>query len=407
MTAIYTITSGLHDEAAVKAVSDEFLQSVFPDGGYEFKGADFSTFGLEADLNIIYIRTGGAEGIFKELLPGMLEAGVGFFTLLASGKSNSLAASLEILSYLRQNGLKGEVLHGSPEYISRRIALLDKVATARATLSATTIGIIGKPSDWLIASGYDVDAMLCKLGVATQEILMDELLEAFKEERSKMVNCVPDAGAAPEVRASLPDATRIYLALKKMVEENEISALTLRCFDLLGTVHNTGCYALAKLNAEGIPSSCEGDVPALLSMMVAQALTGCTGFQANPARIDTETGEILFAHCTIPFDLVDEFNYDTHFESGIGVGIHGHYPEGPVTVFKLSGSLDRAFIAEGELFRNQYEANLCRTQVWLRLDPADARYFLTDPIGNHHILIPGHHAALLKEFVRGALSIDY
>ena len=407
MTAIYTITSGLHDEAAVKAVSDEFLQSVFPDGGYEFKGADFSTFGLEADLNIIYIRTGGAEGIFKELLPGMLEAGVGFFTLLASGKSNSLAASLEILSYLRQKGLKGEVLHGSPEYISRRIAFLEKVAVARANLSGTTIGIIGKPSDWLISSGYDVDAMLCKLGVATQEILMDELLEAFKEERSKMVNCVPDAGAAPEVRASLPDATRIYLALKKMVEENEISALTLRCFDLLGTVHNTGCYALAKLNAEGIPSSCEGDVPALLSMMVAQALTGCTGFQANPARIDAETGEMLFAHCTIPFDLVDEFNYDTHFESGIGVGIHGHYPEGPVTVFKLSGSLDRAFIAEGELFRNQYEANLCRTQVWLRLDPADARYFLTDPIGNHHILIPGHHAALLKEFVRGALSIDY
>ena len=139
-------------------------------------------------------------------------------------------------------------------------------------------------------------------------------------------------------------------------------------------------------------------MPALLSMMVAQALTGCTGFQANPARIDVQTGEMLFAHCTIPFSMVDEFNYDTHFESGIGVGIHGHFPEGPVTVFKLSGTLDRAFIAEGELFRNQYEQNLCRTQVWLRLSPADARYFLTDPIGNHHIIIPGHCGDLLREF---------
>ena len=385
MIAIYTITSGLHDEAAVKAVSDEFLQSIFPDGGYELKGADFSSFGLEANLNIIYIRTGGAECIFKELLPGMLEAGVGFFTLLASGKSNSLAASLEILSYLRQNGLKGEVLHGSPEYISRRIALLEKVATARAALFGSTIGIIGKPSDWLISSTWDADILLDKLGLSLVDIPMEDLVSAIGR---------PLDG--------LRGAEQIYNAIKQIVDERALKALTIRCFDLLTTIRNTGCYALAQLNTEGISSSCEGDVPALLSMMIARALTGRTGFQANPASIDVETGEILFAHCTIPFDLVDEFCYDTHFESGIGVGIHGHYPEGPVTVFKLSGSLDRAFIAEGELFRNQYEANLCRTQVWLRLSPADARYFLTDPIGNHHIIIPGHHGALLREFVRGA-----
>lgn len=383
MIAIYTITSALHDEAVVKAVSDEFLQSVFPEGGYEMRGSDFSSFGLEADLNIIYIRTGGAEGIFKELLPDMLEAGVGYFTLLTSGKSNSLAASLEILSYLKQNGLKGEVLHGSPQYISRRISILEKVATARAALFGSTIGIIGKPSDWLISSTWDADVLFGQLGLSLVDIPMNDLIPAIGR---------PLDG--------LPGAEQIYNAVKKIVDERALKALTIRCFDLLTAVRNTGCYALAKLNSEGIPSSCEGDVPALLSMMVARALTGRTGFQANPARIDVETGEMLFAHCTIPFDLVDEFNYDTHFESGIGVGIHGHFPEGPVTVFKLSGALDRAFIAEGELFRNQYEANLCRTQVWLRLTPADARYFLTDPIGNHHIIIPGHHGELLHEFVR-------
>ena len=427
MIAIYTITSGLHDAAAVKAVSDEFLQSIFPNGGYELKGPDFSSFGQEADLNIIYIRTGGAEGIFKELLPDMLDAGVEFFTLLASGKSNSLAASLEILSYLKQNGLKGEVLHGSPEYISRRIANLDKVATTRATLSGSTIGIIGKPSDWLISSTWDADVLLGQLGLSLVDIPMDDLLVEFGKAQGMLVPgpffsgalplkypAAPDlptsplcgsvpvsAGRSGELRKNLPDAARIYQALKALVDDRGLGALTIRCFDLLTSVRNTGCYALAKLNSEGIPSSCEGDVPALLSMMIARALTGRTGFQANPASIDVETGEILFAHCTIPFDLVDEFNYDTHFESGIGVGIHGHYPEGPVTVFKISGSLDRAFIAEGELFRNQYEANLCRTQVWLRLAPADARYFLTNPIGNHHIIIPGHHGELLHEFVNG------
>jgi len=419
MPAIYTITSGLHDESAVQALSDEFLMSIFPDGNFDFKGSDFSSFG-SADLNIIYIRTGGAEGIFKELLPDMIEGGTRYFTLLASGKSNSLAASLEILSYLRQEGLKGEVLHGSAEYVSGRIALLEKIAVARSEIYGSAIGLIGKPSDWLIASGFDTEILLEKLGVSVRDVPMEELLAAFEDEKTRMVQdtaaftgewgkgrsspekkglgtCIPHS---PEARASIPDAIRIHQAMQTVVKNNALDALTLRCFDLLGTIHNTGCYALAKLNAQGVPSSCEGDVPALLSMIISRALTGKTGFQANPARIDVQTGEILFAHCTIPFDMVDEFNYDTHFESGIGVGIHGHFPEGPVTVFKISGSLDRAFIAEGELFRNQYEDNLCRTQVWLRLAPEDARYFLTDPIGNHHIIIPGHHGNIFREFVK-------
>ena len=402
MIAIYTITSGLHDEVAVRSLSDEFLGSIFPDGGYDFKGADFTGFG-SATLNIIYVRTGGAEGIFEELLPKLLETGVSFFTLLTSGTSNSLAASLEILSYLKQKGLKGEVLHGSPEYIRGRISNLEKIAKARENLYGTTLGVIGQPSDWLISSIYDEGTILQKLGVLVKDIPMEDLLDEFDRQKDREVN----PGPVPEVREALPGAIRIYNALKVLVETHDLGALTLRCFDLLGTVHNTGCYALAKLNSEGIPSSCEGDVPALLSMMVAQALTGRTGFQANPARIDLQTGEMLFAHCTIPFNMVDEFNYDTHFESGIGVGIHGHFPEGPVTVFKLSGTLDRAFIAEGELFRNQYEQNLCRTQVWLRMSPDDARYFLTDPIGNHHIIIPGHCGDLLREFVRGTLMVDY
>ena len=407
MTAIYSITSGLHDEAAVKAISDEFLESIFGTTGdtvsssFVWKGSDFSDYGT-ADFNVIYIRTGGAEGIFKELFHDLVDAGARYFTLLASGKSNSLAASLEILSWLRQQGFPGEVIHGSADYVRSRIEVLQKVAAARSSIYGTNIGVIGQPSDWLIASGYDSSAMLEKLGIGVQEIEMQRLLEAFDAQKSAMLQeSVPAVTPppVPEVRASLPDAIRIYLALKKIVEEDELSALTLRCFDLLGTVHNTGCYALARLNSEGIPSSCEGDVPALLSMIISRALTGRTGFQANPASIDVNSGEVLFAHCTISFDMVDRYCFDTHFESGIGVGIHGHVPEGPVTVFKISGSLDRAFIAEGELIRNQYEDNLCRTQVWIRLNPADARYFLTAPIGNHHIIIPGHCGELLREFV--------
>ena len=396
MIAIYTITSGLHDESSVSRLSDAFLRGIFPEGGFLFKGADFTDFGTHT-LDLIYVRTGGAEGIFKSLLPGMRARGIGRFYLLTSGKSNSLAASLEILSYLQQNGLKGEVLHGSPAYLQERIRTLELVAQARGKLHGGRIGVIGQPSDWLIASQADATAVKDKLGATLVEIPMEELLQEIP--RSQQNDAPADEPMAPAVRKAYPGATQIYHALEKLVERYGLSAFTLRCFDLLTAVGNTGCLALASFNADGLPASCEGDVPALLSMMVAQAVSGCSGFQANPARIDVETGQMLFAHCTVPFNMVENWRYDTHFESGIGVGIHGELPEGPVTVFKLSGQLDRHFVAEGELLYNQYEDHLCRTQVMLQLKPEDARYFLTRPIGNHHIILPGRWRAVLEELL--------
>ncbi|MBQ9193124.1 MAG: hypothetical protein IJ156_05330 [Bacteroidales bacterium] len=396
MIAVYTITSGLHDEAAVSKLSDAFLKGVFPEGDFAFKGSDFRDFGTHT-LDLIYVRTGGAEGIFKSLLPELLARGIDRYYLLTSGKSNSLAASLEILSYLRQQGLKGEVLHGSDAYLQQRVRSIEKVQEARAHLRDMRIGVIGQPSDWLIASQADPIALLDRLGVRMVEVPMEELLVEIGRAQGE-----PAPAEQPmdrKVRDAYPGAVKIYNALKVLVERYRLDAFTLRCFDLLTTVGNTGCLALSCFNSEGIPASCEGDVPALLSMMVSHALTGVSGFQANPARIDAETGEMLFAHCTIPFNMVEDWQFDTHFESGIGVGIHGIFPEGPVTVFKVSGDLKRHFVAEGELLGNQYEQNLCRTQVNLRLRPEDVRYFLTDPIGNHHVIIPGHCKSLFEELL--------
>lgn len=396
MTAIYTITSGLHNESEVSRLSDQFLSGIFPDGNFEFRGSSFQDFGTHT-LDLIYVRTGGAEGIFRSLLPEMLSRGISRYYLLTSGKSNSLAASLEILSYLGQQGLKGEVLHGSPEYLRSRINALERVAIARQKLQGARIGVIGEPSDWLISSHADPVALMDRIGVKLESIPMEELVQEIG--RSKADPAPSEVPMADNVRASYPGATQIYHALEVLVKNHKLNALTLRCFDLLSSVGNTGCLALASFNADGFPASCEGDVPALLSMMISQALTGFTGFQANPSRIDVETGEILFAHCTVPFNMVRNWQYDTHFESGIGVGIHGEIPEGPVTVFKVSGKLDRFFAAEGELLYNQYEENLCRTQVVLKVKPEEARYFLTKPIGNHHIIVPGHCKALFEELL--------
>ena len=403
--AIYTLTSELHDEKAVSSVTKEFLDSLNldetskgeADSGFDFKGNDYADYGSHA-LDLIYVRTGGTEGIFKRLLPDLLSKSARPFYFLTSGKSNSLAASMEILSFLRQNGYKGEIIHGHPTYISKKIMLLAKAGEVRMRLRGRRLGIIGEPSDWLISSHADKERVKKQLGIELVDIPMQALLDIISvtPQLSKGIQTSNDA-----VTNSLPGACQIYDALKVLVAKECLQGFTIRCFDLLTSVWNTGCLALAKLNAEGIVAGCEGDVPAMLSMTIAQALLGVSGFQANPASIDPEAGEILFAHCTIPLNMVERHEFDTHFESGIGVGIRGFAKEGPVTVFKVSGDLSRHFIAEGELLRNQAKPDLCRTQQVIQLsDPSKASYFLTDPIGNHHIILPGHHQALLEEILK-------
>ena len=370
--AIYTLTSELHDEAAVGTVTKEFLGSLGIE--YEFRGNDYADYGSHT-LNLIYVRTGGTEGIFLRLLPQLLEKSQRPFYLLTSGKSNSLAASMEILSYLQQHDLRGEIIHGSAEYIARKIRVLEKVGEARQCLDGARLGIIGKPSDWLISSQADYEVVRQRLGIELMDIPMQELLDT-----------VVDGD--------------IYGALKTVIDRHSLQGFTLRCFDLLTALKDTGCMALAKLNAEGYVAGCEGDVPAMLSMMMVRSLLGVSGFQANPARIDPETGEMILAHCTIPLDMVERYELDTHFESGIGTGIRGYMKEGPVTIFKVAGDLSRHFIAEGQLVRSESKPDLCRTQQVIRLaDKRQADYFLTQPIGNHHIVMPGHQKALLEVLI--------
>ena len=396
--AIYTLTSELHDEESVKKATEEFLSTLTAD--FDFYANQYESYG-SAPLSLIYVRTGGTEGIFKRIYQELMAKSSAPFYLLTSGKSNSLAASMEILSFLRQQGIQGEILHGSAIYINQRIAQLLQVGKARESLRRCRLGIVGKPSDWLISSETNREKVLEKLGITLVDIEMQELLDAIEAiPDSKVDDTLMQKAPSEAIRKALPGALRIYHALKRLVEKYQLQGFTLRCFDLLSTVHNTGCWALAQFNSEGIVASCEGDVPAMLSMKIAHALTGCTGFQANPARINPDTGEMLFAHCTIPFSMTERYELDTHFESGIGVGIRGFVKPGPVTIFKVSGDLSRHFAEEGELLSCQSESGLCRTQQIIRFPhPSLTHYFLTNPIGNHHIILPSHCKSLLEELL--------
>ena len=258
-------------------------------------------------------------------------------------------------------------------------------------LKGKRFGVIGRPSDWLISSGVDYAAARQILGAELIDIPIEELVDEVRNlgQASPVTSLkplnVPRYGR-PISEKDWNGAQDFYQALQRLVRRYRLDGLTLRCFDLLTALHNTGCLALAILNSEGITATCEGDIPAMLSMAVARELTGSASFQVNLSRIEGD--RLLFAHCTVPLSIVRNYCYDTHFESGIGVAIHGELPEGPVTLFKIAPDLGHFFRQPAKLVANPYGDNLCRTQVLVEA-PGAAEYFLKKPLGNHHILVPG------------------
>ncbi|MBQ3375147.1 MAG: hypothetical protein IJG49_01810 [Erysipelotrichaceae bacterium] len=348
------------------------------------------------DLLLSFIAGGGVEGRFKAVLDQLPQP----VFMLTTGLNNSLAASMEILSYLKQNDIPGEIIHGSEEKMAKRIAILAKVFKTKKRISSMRIARVGEPSDWLISS--DVDAERCKelTGIEIIDVTMKEFFDEIAK-KEYVPNMYTEMIKA---RNWHPEDTelccQIYGALRRIVDKYNLDGVTVRCFDLLGPIRGTGCLALAILNAEGIYAGCEGDTPSLISMCVIGELSGQPVFMANPSRILSDDNDIIFAHCTLPINMPTSFELMTHFESGLGVAFRGHIQEGPVTLFKSSGLMEQYFVTAGELKENLKETNLCRTQVKIHLDEETLDYFLTESIGNHHMIVNGDWVDLVDEFYK-------
>ena len=351
--------------------------------------------------DVVMIATGGVENQFKTLFttaaaqnPSLKAHSV---TLIADGRNNSLAAALEILTWLEGQDVEGRILHGTIDEI---IASLVETHSS-ASLQGVRIGLFGQPSDWLIASGVDRDYLLEHFGVETLDIDLQRLIDGIKtvskDEALKVAQDIVKRSrdTVEPSCADMLEAAKAYLAIKKICMEERLDAMTIRCFDIVNTCGTTSCLALALLNDEGIVAGCEGDMQTLMSMLLAKRLCGAEAFMANPSNLTEST--TMLAHCTIPLNMCDGLTLRSHFESGIGVAIQGVLPLTDYTIFKWGGpKLDRYFVTEAQAVEMPYSNHFCRTQITLNVDLRP--YLLQHSIGNHHVIIKGRHKEKLESF---------
>jgi len=379
------IASSIHDPASVERLVDEYREAFERIGG-RTTPTDGPT--------LPFVLTGGTEA--QILAQWNVDEPL---FLIAHPNQNSLPSSLEALARVGQLGGRGRILYLSgPDDESGFAALAEAVHDLDVFhhMRDKTIGVVGAPSDWLVASMPDPAVLKATWGPTAIPIGLDRLYQVYTTEPA--VEPIPYR----ETRVTIGEvgkADGIYQGLQDLILGEHLDALSLRCFDVIGDIDTTGCLALARLNDEGIIAGCEGDLVSTVTMMWLRDLVDEVAWMANPSRANPVDDTLWLAHCTVPPSLVSNLRLDTHYESDRGVGMHGEFAPGPITVVRVGGNeMERLWLAEGEILHPGDEPDLCRTQVEISLQDGAVSELLQDPLGNHLVMIRGHYAGRIRSW---------
>ena len=135
---VYYLESTNAATELMNSANREFLEHLSSMTGYPMELISLEEVKKE-DFPVVFVGGGGTEGRFLKALPQLKEP----VFLLTTGVNNSLAASMEILSYLRQKDIRAEILHGSEEKIAQRLKTLGTVFKAVEKIHSLKIGVVG------------------------------------------------------------------------------------------------------------------------------------------------------------------------------------------------------------------------------------------------------------------------
>lgn len=170
-----------------------------------------------------FIESGGTEEQFKEIYSSYKPP----YNLIATNANNSLPASLEIASFLKNKNLEYNLYHSSKEDIlnvlkhNRAVNKGSNLTLNKSLklLESKRYGVVGKPSNWLISSDVNYIDAKAKFGVTLIDIAFDE----FKNEIDHAKEIIDPITFKSKLnktidQKTLEGALKIYSALYSIIK---------------------------------------------------------------------------------------------------------------------------------------------------------------------------------------------
>ena len=180
-------------------------------------------------------------------------------------------------------------------------------------------------------------------------------------------------------RDNIVKSAKMYLALKRAMEDRGANAVTVDCLGLLykNKLPAYPCLAFFQMNNEGLTGVCEADLDSTVTQLLMRYLTGRPGYVSDPV-IDTATNQIIYAHCVAsnkvfgpagpsnPY-LIRSHCSDRKYRSEASV--QSLMPLGEVVTTLKINVLEKAMsIHQGRTVANVEEDRGCRTKLAAQVD---------------------------------------
>ena len=254
-------------------------------------------------------------------------------------------------------------------------------------------------------SQTDEAAIAKALGVTIVHFELDPLVRAAEAAPRAVAaggarRLLATIGGPKEVgEADLADNLRLWVAIRDLVRDNRLDAYCVRCWpELRNQTGMTACASHSLMAMDGIPSTCEVDVPALITTWLLARLADAPAFNFDLTAYLSEEDALQFAHCgaAAPALAADpaDISLRRHMRTGTGATVEFPFPAGRVTLAKLLRPGPepphlRLFAAPGEVIPS---ANARGSVATVRPEPSSQQFLsamMAQAVEHHLALVYG------------------
>jgi len=145
---------------------------------------------------------------------------------------------------------------------------------------------VADPSQWMRMFGVDIDSRDTTQLLKTAEGITSGEIEAFEPRLKKLFGQVPERTPVNE------RSIRLYLALRKVVDEEKFDFYTIQSFPGLGDDFSATCFAQSMMLEDGTGTSTLGDFNTAMSTLLLTMLSSERVYYGDLQHIDKKNGEI-------------------------------------------------------------------------------------------------------------------
>ena len=333
--------------------------------------------------------------------------------------SNSLVGTHIFASLFRQLHRPFELVYGHPDEEQTRIQLdlALAVVAAAVELKNAKVGLIGQHAPGFINLAVDPARLSAALGVQLHHRSLHEFLHVLDAVGEQQVSS--DVSAFRELGIPLKDvepedlnmASRFYLAFKKIMADEHLDALAVRCWPELPDITGQWPYvAISRMISERIAITQEGDVDGAVVILAAGTLGMGAVYMSDWLEHD-ESSITIWHTGAVPMELCEPIGSERgprvakHFNIRKPAVIEATLQTGlPITVFRLwscdnqyrlTALEGRTISPKRQLLGNNGVAEIAGVNVMEWFDE-----LIHQGLPHHVMIARGHHQGRLRRFAR-------